>query len=562
MNQNETNHPIFHDTNQAQSGEKVKFLYAPQGHNLIRLTGLYGLISFVFAFIGYLFFTTQSLWSLVFLPLILVISYSTFFNLTLTVLYPKFDVKDHKNFINSYWDYTSEPSVDVLLPVCGENIDILRNTWEGVSKLDYKNYKVYVCDDKGDQEVKKLALSFNFNYLSRPNKGQWKKAGNIQYAQDNSTGKYMLILDADFKPYPWAITECIPYLEADLKISIVQTPQYFNNSKEKYQGSPIEFGAGYVVEDFYRILLPARNLFKIPICVGTSAFYRRSAIVNSGGTPKLAGSEDVAQGLATMKHGYYVKYLPIVCTIGDNPENMDQHFRQHQRWSKGSIAMPFTKFFAQAKMSLLARLYFITSAMYYLGEILKPVFGLHLLILILAAPTAINLQNSAWFVPFTIYLMFIQPVGRISRPHKAGMLITGLNQIFTYTVSVYQTIFKIKTSWVSTGLKTKSVDRGLVTCIWLGFINFLLVLLGLFIKGVIDPKFLINSNFAIINWTLLQSLINYFIYSLYGYIFIQKINGKIKESSVLHTNYIYYFLLEFFSFCNIALLIFNVLQIF
>jgi cellulose synthase (UDP-forming) len=45
-----------------------------------------------------------------------------------------------------------------------------------------------------------MAGDFGFQYLIRPNRGWYKKAGNLRHAFTRSRGEFILILDADFAP--------------------------------------------------------------------------------------------------------------------------------------------------------------------------------------------------------------------------------------------------------------------------------------------------------------------------------------------------------------------------
>ena len=45
-----------------------------------------------------------------------------------------FDLATHKAFVSA-WKPASYPSVDIFLPVCGEPIEVLHNTWKAVSDL-------------------------------------------------------------------------------------------------------------------------------------------------------------------------------------------------------------------------------------------------------------------------------------------------------------------------------------------------------------------------------------------------------------------------------------------
>jgi cellulose synthase (UDP-forming) len=101
-----------------------------------------------------------------------------------------FDFNAHNKLI-ARWTPTTHPSVDIMLPVCGESLEVLRNTWKHVAVLQ-EGYAgvatVYVLDDAARHEVATMAAEFGFRYGSRPNRGWFKKAGNLNFGLERSSG--------------------------------------------------------------------------------------------------------------------------------------------------------------------------------------------------------------------------------------------------------------------------------------------------------------------------------------------------------------------------------------
>ena len=81
-----------------------------------------------------------------------------------------FDLAAHQARIAT-WHPPSYPDVDIYLPICGEPIELLRNTWTAVSDL-IENYqgqaRAYVLDDGPSEEARSMAGSFGFSYIHRP----------------------------------------------------------------------------------------------------------------------------------------------------------------------------------------------------------------------------------------------------------------------------------------------------------------------------------------------------------------------------------------------------------
>ena len=100
-------------------------------------------------------------------------------SLPMNFLGRSFDLAGHRARVAQWWP-ASYPSVDVFLPICGEPIELLRNTWNAVSDLieDYQGEaRAYVLDDGPSEEARSMAGSFGFSYIHRPDWPAGKKAG-------------------------------------------------------------------------------------------------------------------------------------------------------------------------------------------------------------------------------------------------------------------------------------------------------------------------------------------------------------------------------------------------
>ena len=127
-----------------------------------------------------------------------------------------FDFDEHQRLVNE-WRPKTYPSVDVFLPVCGEPVDVVRNTWKYVAEMS-RHYQgtvtAYVLDDSASPELKAMAREFGFAYAKRPNRGWFKKSGNLWFGFQVSYGDYILLLDADFAPRHDLLDEALPYMDA------------------------------------------------------------------------------------------------------------------------------------------------------------------------------------------------------------------------------------------------------------------------------------------------------------------------------------------------------------
>lgn len=317
-----------------------------------------------------------------------------------------FDLAVHRNRVRT-WRPRYYPEVDIFLPICGEPLDLLRNTWMYVSDL-LRAYPgdgiAYVLDDKADPAARDLARQFGLVYRVRENRGWMKKAGNLRYAFDHTRGEFFVILDADFVPRRDFLAETLPYFD-DPKVGIVQTPQFFRPDKRH---TWVERAAGPMQEVFYRSMQVSRDSFGAAVCVGSCAVYRRRAVEAAGGPALIAYAEDVHTGLDVVGRGWSLKYLPVNLATGSSPASIDAFAHQQYRWCLGSTT-PLRRLWKEP-MSARARTAYLSGFLYYVFTALLlfvvPLIAIGMLGLI---PQDIHLQDYLALAPAVINGIALYP---------------------------------------------------------------------------------------------------------------------------------------------------------
>lgn len=320
-----------------------------------------------------------------------------------------FDLQAHRQLVQD-WRPQAHPTVAVFLPVCGEPVDVLENTWTHVRRLaDRYPGKVtpYVLDDSANPELATLAERFGFVYGSRPDRGWFKKAGNLHYGLGISDEEYILILDADFAPRADLLEELLPYMERDPEIGIVQSPQYFRVLDRQ---TWIERGAGAVQELFYRAVQVSRQRHGGAICVGSCAVYRRKALEANGGTTLIEHSEDVHTGFDLRRLGWSLRYVPLPLATGNCPDNVSAFYHQQYRWCSGSMSLLGSKKFWETKLRFTTRLCYVSGFFYYIHTALFTfVAPLIPIVLLVAMPEKLKVEYLLLVLPSVIYTVLIFP---------------------------------------------------------------------------------------------------------------------------------------------------------
>jgi cellulose synthase (UDP-forming) len=378
-----------------------------------------------------------------------------------------FDLAAHNARIGA-WQPLCYPCVDILLPICGEPIELLRNTWTAVADLiacygDCGGVaRAYVLDDGPSDEARSVSESYGFSYFRRPDLPTHKKAGNLRYAFARTSAEYLVILDADFAPRSDFLAETLPYMD-DPRIAIVQTPQFFRSSAAQ---TWIERSAGPIQEVFYRTVQVARDRFDAAVCCGTSAVYRRVALEPQGGPTLIPYAEDVHTGLDVRRAGWTLVYLPVVLSTGICPDNLDAFVRQQYRWCSGNVGIVFSWRLWSVPMTFRARLAYISGFFYYAYTALLTFFGPIIPVVMLAfLPDQIRLRNFIILLPAMLTGFVLYPLWHRSR-YGPSVWPLGVARGWAHVFAIWDGAWGKSMSWQPTRTPGSSWRRFRIGVMW------------------------------------------------------------------------------------------------
>jgi cellulose synthase/poly-beta-1,6-N-acetylglucosamine synthase-like glycosyltransferase len=360
-----------------------------------------------------------------------------------------FDAHEHRRRVDAWWSaHPGYPSVDVFLPICGEDRGVLLNTWRHVRALDYPRLTVYCLDDGADDTMRSVAEELGFKYLRRDNRGWFKKAGNLQFAYEHSDGEFILILDADFAPRRDFLHETLPYFSAEPDLGIVQTPQFFATTRQQ---NWLQCGAGAVQELFYRVVQVSRGRRDAAICVGTCAVYRRAALDANGGTTLIEHSEDIHTGFDLRRHGWRLRYIPVNLAAGLCPDDLGAFFRQQYRWCLGSLGLCASRKFWRTKLPVRTRMCYLAGFAYYvltaLAVVTAPLIPLTLSTFF---PGRVRVVNYLVLLPALLWLYVVLPLWHRSR-FRWETLSVKLTYGWAHAFAILDLIRGRSMSWQPTG---------------------------------------------------------------------------------------------------------------
>jgi cellulose synthase (UDP-forming) len=424
---------------------------------------LYNFLSLAGLLTASALFATQAPWLAIYWLYIAAYGWWLSFSYVVTLVARPFRLSEHERLVRQYAD--GDERVDVFVPNCGEDLAVLENTFAHAARLDWPRdrLRLYCLDDRGRPEVRKLAERYGFVYLSRPDRGHMAKAGNLKYGfkysalAEGGGGDYILVLDADFAVAPDFLRQTAPYLRADPRLAIVQTPQYFDSRDPRL--NRLARGAAYVQELFYRVVQTVRDTWGGAICCGTSALYRRKALESVGGFYQIRHSEDVNTGFQLLRHGWRIRYIPLILSKGLCPDQMPAYFAQQYRWACGSLSLCFSRRFWLSPIPTMVRLNYFGGMLYYLctavAVLLTP---LHPLVMAWFFPQNVHWYNPVFVLPAFIYTFAVMPFW-----HRAPWGLYALRLPVVYSWAHAFAIWDLATGnlmpWQPTGAVSNKLRR-------------------------------------------------------------------------------------------------------
>lgn len=232
-------------------------------------------------------------------------------------------------------DPGSLPGVAVLVPSCGEPLEVVERCLRGCLDLDYPNFEVWLLDDGARPELERLGAQLGCRYQARPQRIH-AKAGNLNAALPQLQAELLAVFDADVVPSRTFLNRTVG-LFRDPLVGFVQTPQTYMNADPVIRNLRLERWLLPDEESFYRWIQPNRQRLGAVVCAGTSFVMRLSSLRQVGGFETQTASEDLATGIRLVAAGYRGLYLPEKLSAGLAPFSLEAMARQRSRWASGTI---------------------------------------------------------------------------------------------------------------------------------------------------------------------------------------------------------------------------------
>jgi cellulose synthase (UDP-forming) len=197
-------------------------------------------------------------------------------------------------------------AVDVMFTTYNEDPEIVRLSVQDAKRIRYPHpidLRIHVLDDGRRETMRQVADEEGVNYISRSSNIGFK-AGNLRNGLEQTGGDFIVICDADTRPFPTLIERTLGYFR-DPDVAWVQSPQWFYDIPEgtrlaEYLGrrlGPVGRGLGKTVEAifgtvrvgadpfgsdptiFYDAIQRRRNWANASFCCGAGSIHRREAVM-------------------------------------------------------------------------------------------------------------------------------------------------------------------------------------------------------------------------------------------------------------------------------------------
>jgi cellulose synthase (UDP-forming) len=282
-----------------------------------------------------------------------------------------------------------EPEVAVIIPTCGEPLQLLEGTIRSVLDQDWPVERLWLlvsddgADDRVSDLVNRLALEFpkaSLRYHRPPPQGSPERHGEAKAGNLNSALRLLpdriefvetrdaddLVGDRHF------LRETVGQLVAGPRLAFVQTAKAGQVSSH----DPFDNQQPH----FFQCAMLSRYAANAVFPCGSGVVWRREALHEIGDFPIWNLVEDLQSGVEALRRGWDGCYLPILGAFAQHsPEDLPNFVKQRGTWALDTMRL--TLWAPKHGLSLRQRLQFYELGLFYMQGpatimfLLAPILG-------------------------------------------------------------------------------------------------------------------------------------------------------------------------------------------
>ena len=395
------------------------------------------------------------------------------------------------------------PTIDVLITVCGEPLDIVLGTVRAARDMQLA-HKTWVLDDGRSDELRDACLTEGVLYLRRSS-SEHAKAGNVNAGLARTTGEFVVVLDADHVPSPDFLVRALPHMH-DPSVAFVQTPQAFPSAR-----GLVAVGTAEAQRIFYELVCPGKNSFNAVFCVGTNVIFRRAALEEIGGLYTASNSEDIWTSIQLHRRGWRSVFVPETLARGIAPDHLLPYFKQQFRWSYGGFEVLLRGGLLRRGTGLTMdqRLQYLLTGTNYLLSIAALIFMLVPSAYLLFGLSPVQADATTWLVHYApFYALVVLVTWLQCGGFKPAAVVASIGAAPVHARALLMALLKRKASWTVTNARSGVLPGVELVLPHVGLLLLNAVAIGVGLSAMTDvPATLLSVTWASLHILILGRVI-------------------------------------------------------
>lgn len=221
--------------------------------------------------------------------------------------------------------------VSIIIPAYNEEVNAVK-TVKNLLLQDYADYEIIFVDDGSkDNTYSVVSDSFGHNPLVKIfSKSNGGKASALNLGIANSSGDFVVCIDADTQLMPDAIRRMMKYFTSSEVVAVAGNVKVGNQRNILTKWQSIEY---VTAQNFDRRAFDYLNC--ITVIPGAIGAFRKTAIEAAGGFMTDTLAEDCDLTMRLLRNKGVIRNCPDAIAVTEAPETLKQFMKQRFRWNYG-----------------------------------------------------------------------------------------------------------------------------------------------------------------------------------------------------------------------------------